>query len=201
MTRHCRLPLLSALAMLASAALIALPVAASAASPKVLLVTRGEEGEGPPATPGEAAHVSNFVRWPALDASCGATDEQATVGKNPSGTVKVSGSGQPLSNSQCFNESPFEFVPGGVTVKSVSVSKAGVVKLTGDLELVLGECTYIAKKLAGTQVFGEDFAETVSGTGKLAARSAKTCAKTTPVEDFIGVADASGFDYVVKLTS
>jgi hypothetical protein len=200
MTRHCRLPLLSACAMLASTALIALPAAASAASPKVLLVTRGEEGEGSPAAQGEAAHVSNFVRWPGQDASCGATEEQATVGKNPSGTVKVSGSGQPLS-SQCFNESPFEFVPGGVTIKSVSVSRAGVVKLTGDLELVIGECTYTAKKLAGTQVFGEDFTETLSGTGKLRGHSAKTCAKTTPVEDFIGVADASGFDYVVKLTS
>src|SRR5258707_14369226 len=200
MTRHCRLPLLSACAMLASTALIALPAAASAASPKVLLVTRGEAGEGPPAVQGEAAHVSNSITWPALNAGCGGTDEQATVGKNPSGTVKVSGSGQPVS-SQCFTESPFEFVPGGITVKSVSVSKAGVVKLTGDLELVLGECTYSAKKLAGTQVFGEDFTEKLSGTGKLAGHSAKTCAKTTPVEDFIGVADASGFDYVVKLTS
>jgi hypothetical protein len=201
MTRHFRLPLLSACALLASTALIVLPAAASAASPKVLLVTRGEEGEGPPAAQGEAAHVSNFVRWPALEAGCGATDEQATVGKNPSGTVKVSGSSQPLSNSQCFNEAHFELVPGGVTVKSVSVSKAGVVKLTGDLEVVLGECTYNAKKLAGTQVFGEDFTEPLSGTGKLAGHSAKTCAKTTPVEDFIGVADAMGFDYVVKLTS
>jgi hypothetical protein len=201
MTRHCRLPLLSACAMLASTALIVLPATASAAGPKVLLVTRGEEGEGPPAVQGEAAHVSNFVRWPALNASCGATDEQATVGKNPSGTVKVSGSDQPLSNSQCFNESPFEFVPGGVTVKSVSVSRAGVVKLAGDLEMVIGGCTYSAKKLTGTQVFGEDFAEAVSGTGKLKGHSAKTCAKTTPVEDFLGVADSSGFDYVVKLTS
>jgi hypothetical protein len=200
MTRHCRLPLLSACAILASTALIALPAAASAASSKVLLVTRGEEGEGPPAAQGEAAHVSNFISWPAQNAGCGGTDEQATVGKNPSGTVKVSGSGQPAS-SQCFNESAFELMPGGVTVKSVSVSKAGVVKLMGDLELVAGECTYSAKKLAGTQVFGEEFTEKLSGTGKLAPHSAKSCAKTTPVEDFIGVADASGFDYVVKLTS
>jgi hypothetical protein len=200
MTRR-RLSFLSASTVLAASAAFALPVApASAASAKVLLVTRGEEGEGPPAVQGEKAHVSNFVRWPAQQADCGGTDEQATVGKNPSGTVKVSGSAQPAS-SQCFSETAFELIPGAITIKSVSVSKTGAVKLSGDLELVAGECTYRATKLTGTQEFGEEFTETLSGTGKLAGHSAKTCAKTTPVEDLIGVADASGFNYVVKLTS
>jgi hypothetical protein len=190
--------------LIASAALFALPVvSASAAGTKVLLVTRGEEGAGPPAVQGERAHVTNYLRWPALGTICGGSDEMATVGKNPSPTVKVTGSDAP-SGATCFLESDFELEPGNITVKSISITKAGVVSLTGKLEVTAGgECTYRATKLTGEQGFApeEEWSGTLRGTGKRVAPSAKTCAKTTPVEDGIGVANAEGYNYIVKLTS
>jgi hypothetical protein len=198
----CRLTFATACAALATIASFALSAApASAAGTKVLLLTRTEEGTGPAAAPGEAAHVTNYVKWTALHTLCGATEEQATLGKNPSGTVKATGTGQPLENSQCFDESNFETVQGSVAVKSASAAKTGAVKLTGVLEMKVGECSYRATKLNGTQTFGEEFTETLTGTGKLFAHSAKSCAKTTPVEDMIGVSDAAGFNYTVELTS
>jgi hypothetical protein len=202
MTRHCRLPLLSACAMLASTALIALPAGASAASSKVLLVTRGEGGEGPPAVAGERAHITQYVKWPVLQDLCGGADESATVGKNPSGTVKVAGSDTSIG-AVCFNEPAAAEATGSVTVKSASVSKTGVATLTGVFQIAGEGCTYRATKLAGTQVFGEEqeWAEWLTGTAKRVSPSLKTCAKTTPIEDFIGVANAEGYNYVVKLTS
>jgi hypothetical protein len=197
-----RLPFATACAALAAIASFALPVMpASAAGVKVLLLTRNEEGTGPAAAPGEAAHVTNFVQWPGLQALCGAAEEHASVGKNPSGTVKVTGTDQPLENNECLSETSFETVPGSIALKSASVSKTGAVKLTADLEITVGECAYRAKMLTGTQTFGEEFAETLTGTGKLLAHSAKSCAKTTPVDDSIGVANAAGYNYVVELTS
>lgn len=115
--------------------LLALPAApASAASPKVLLVTRNEEGNGPPAAQGEPALVNNFINWPAAQAECGGTDEGATVGENPAATVKVSGSDAPV-DARCLSETAPELVPGSITIKSVSVAKSGAVKLTGKLEV------------------------------------------------------------------
>lgn len=196
-----RLPFATVCAALATIASLALPAApASAAGAKVLLLTRGEEGTGPAAAPGEAAHVTNYVKWTGLQTLCGAAEEQATVGKNPSGTVRVTGTDQPLENNECFNESNFETAQGSIAVKSASATKTGAVKLTADLEVKVGECSYRARKLTGTQTFGEEFTETVTGTGKLFAHSAKSCAKTTPVEDLIGIADASGYNYAVELT-
>jgi hypothetical protein len=191
-----------ACALLAAGALIALPATpASAASQKVLLLTRGEEGEGPPAVQGEAAHITQFVKWPVLQDGCGGADEGATVGKNPAGTVKVTGSDLSIG-AQCFSETGTTEPTGGVTVKSASVSKTGAVKLTGDFEISDGGCSYRATKLTGTQVFGaeEEWTETLTGTGRRVSPSLKACAKTTSVEDLIGVANAAGFNYVVKLS-
>jgi hypothetical protein len=196
------LPFPPACALLAAGALIALPTApASAASQKVLLVTRGEEGEGPPAVQGEAAHITQYVKWPVLQDGCGGADEAATVGKNPSGTVKVTGSDMSIG-AQCISESGLTEPTGSVTVKSASVSKTGAVKLTGDFEISDEGCTYRATKLTGTQVFGteQEWTETLIGTGKRVSPSLKACAKTTSVEDLIGVANAAGYNYVVKLT-
>jgi hypothetical protein len=201
MTRRL-LPFPSACALLAAGALIALPAApASAAMQKVLLVTRGEEGEGPPAVQGEVAHITQYVRWPALQDGCGGADEGATVGKNPSGTVKVTGSDMSIG-AQCFSEAGLAEPTGGVTIKSASVSKMGAVKLTGDFEISGEGCTYRATKLTGTQIFGaeEEWTETLTGTGKRVSPSLKACAKTTSVEDLIGVANAAGYNYVVRLT-
>ena len=202
MARHpVSLPFLAALA--AAVALLALTAGpALAAGPKVLLVTRGEEGEGPPAATGEAAHITNFVKWPGLQAACGGADEHATVGKNPSGTVKVAGSDTSIA-PYCFSEGGPSEPTGDVTIKSVSVASTGAVKLTGTLTISDGVCSYRATKLTGTQAFGEEqeWTETLSGTGTRVAPSAKACAKTTDVEDVIGVADAAGYNYVVRLTS
>jgi hypothetical protein len=202
MTRR-RLPFAFACAVLAAAALAAIPAAsASAAGQKVLLVTRGEGGEGPPAVSGEPAHITQFVKWPALQDVCGGADESASVGKNPSATVKVAGSDTSIG-AFCFNEPGTTEMTGSVTIKTASVSKAGVAKLTGAFEVAGGGCTYLATKLAGTQVSGEEqeWAEWLTGTAKRVSPSLKTCAKTTPIEDFIGVANAEGYNYVVKLTS
>ena len=202
MTRRRFSPFPSACALLAAGALTVLPAApASATSQKVLLVTRGEEGEGPPAAQGEAAHITQFVRWAALQDGCGGVDEGATVGKNPSATVKVTGSDVSIG-TQCFSETGPTEPTGGITIKSASVSKTGAVKLTGDLQISGEGCTYRATKLTGTQVFGaeEEWTETLTGTGKRISPSLKACAKTTSVEDLIGVANAAGYNYVVKLT-
>ncbi len=198
--RRLQLPFICSL--LAAGAAIAVPVApASAASAKVLLITRGEEGEGPPAAQGETAHITQFVHWPVLQDGCGGADEHATVGKNPAGTVKVSGSDTSIAPF-CFSEVGAETSTGDVAIKSVSVSKLGAVKLTGTLTMSNGECSYRASKLTGTQTFGEEneFTENLTGTGKRIAPSAKACAKTTPVEDEIGVANAEGYNYVPELT-
>jgi hypothetical protein len=200
---HRRLPSFSsACALLAAGALFALPVApASAASQKVLLVTRGEEGEGPPAVQGEAAHITQYLKWPVLDDGCGGVDEGATVGKNPSGTGKVAGSDTSIG-AQCFSETSLTEPTGEVTIKSASVAKTGAVKLIGDFEISGEGCTYRATTLTGTQVFGaeQEWTETLTGTGKRISPSLKACAKTTSVEDFIGVANAAGYNYVVRLT-
>lgn len=199
----CRRPSLAcACASLAAIAVIALPaVPASAASPKVLLLTRNEEGNGPPAAQGEPAFVNNFVKWPAEQADCGGTDEGATVGKNPSGTVKVSGSDAPIG-TYCFGEGAPEMPPGSITVKSVSLAKSGAVTLTGKLEVTADGCTYRATKLTGTQLFGEEeeFYDTLSGTAKLRPHSASTCAETTAVEDVASVANTADYNYTVELT-
>jgi hypothetical protein len=202
MTHRRLLPFSSACTLLVTGALFALPAApASAASQKVLLLTRGEEGEGPPAVQGEAAHITQYVKWPVLEDGCGGADEGATVGKNPSGTVKVTGSGTSIGAS-CFSETGPTEPTGSITIKSVSVSKTGTVKLTGDFEISGEGCSYRATKLTGTQVFGaeQEWTETLTGTGKRVSPSLKACAKTTSVEDFIGVANAAGYNYVVKLT-
>jgi hypothetical protein len=196
------LPFPTASALLAAGALIALPAApASAASQKVLLVTRGEEGEGPPAVQGEAAHITQYVKWPALQGGCGGADEGAVVGKNPAGTVKVTGSDMSIG-AQCFSETGLTELTGSVTVKRASVSKTGAVKLIGVFEISGEGCTYRATKFIGTQVFGaeQEWTETLTGAGKRVSPSLKTCAQTTPVEDLIGVANAAGYNYVVKLT-
>lgn len=202
MTHRRLLPFSSACVLIAAGALIALPVVpASAASQKVLLVTRGEEGEGPAAAQGEAAHITQYVKWSALQDGCGGADEGATVGKNPSGTVKVTGSDTSIGAS-CFSEDGPTEPTGSVTIKSASVSKTGAVKLAGDFEISGEGCTYRATKLTGTQVFGaeQEWTETLTGTGKRVSPSLKACAKTTPVEDLVGVANAAGYNYVVKLT-
>jgi len=202
MTRRRLLPFSSACALLMASTLIARPATpASAASQKVLLVTRGEEGEGPAAVQGEAAHITQFVKWSLLQDGCGGADEGATVGKNPSGTVKVTGSDTSIGAS-CFSETGPTEPTGSVSIKSASVSKTGAVKLTGDFEISGEGCTYRATKLTGTQVFGveQEWTETLSGTGKRVSPSLKTCPKTTSVEDLIGVANAAGYNYVVKLT-
>ena len=203
MVRRRLLPLSSACALLAAGVLAALPATpASAASAKVLLVTRGEEGEGPPAVQGEAAHITQFVRWPVLQDGCGGADEGAMIGKNPSGTVKATGSDASIG-AFCFSETGITEPAGSVTVKTASVSKTGAVKLTGVFEIAGEGCTYRATKLLGTQSFGEEaeWTETLTGTGKRVSPSLKACAKTTPVEDIIGVANAAGYNYVVKLTT
>jgi hypothetical protein len=202
MTYRRRLPFPSGWALLAAGALIALPAApASAASQKVLLVTRGEEGEGPPAVQGETAHITQYVTLPALGDGCGGADEGATVGKNPSGTVKVTGSATSIG-AQCFSGTGSTEPTGSISIKSASVSKMGAVKLIGEFEISDQGCTYRATKLTGTQIFGEEeeWTETLTGTGKRVAPSLKACATTTPVEDLIGVANAAGYNYVVKLT-
>jgi hypothetical protein len=202
MTHRRRSPFLSACALLVAGVLIALSAApASAASQKVLLVTRAEEGEGPPAVQGEAAHITQYVKWPVLEDACGGADEGATVGKNPSGTVKVTGSDMSIGAS-CFSETGLTEPSGSVTIKSASVSNTGAVKLTGSFEISGEGCTYRATKLTGTQVFGaeQEWTETLTGTGKRVSPSLKACAKTTSVEDLIGVANAAGYNYVVKLT-
>jgi hypothetical protein len=202
MTHRRLLPFPAACALLVAGALIVLPAApASAASQKVLLVTRGEEGEGPPAVQGEAAHITQYVKWPVLEDGCGGADEGATVGKNPSGTVKVTGSDMSIG-PQCFSETGMTEPTGGITIKSASVSKTGAVKLIGDFEISGEGCTYRATKLTGTQVFGaeDEWTETLTGTGRRVLPSLKTCATTTSVEDLIGVANAAGYNYVVKLT-
>jgi hypothetical protein len=196
-----RVPLLILVALTATTLIGLCAGSAGAASTKVLLVTRGEEGEGPPAAQGEMAHITNFVRWPAQAAVCGGTDEAGKVGKNPSPTVKVAGSEAPVPAS-CFSESSFEALPGAITIKSVSLARSGAVKLMGRFEVTAGECSYRATKLTGILTFEEEqqFTDTLSGTAKLAPRSPKTCAKTAPVEDIVGVANAAGYNYLVRLT-
>ncbi len=185
-----------------AAAMFALPSAsASAAGAKVLVLTRSDEGTGPPAKQGEPAHVSNFVSWPGLESTCGGTDEGGTLGKNPSGTVKVSGSEAPVG--VCFSDAEFKLEPGSIAIKRFSVAKTGAVKLTGRLEVTVGECSYRATKLVGTQTFGEEqeWLDSVTGTAKRVAPSAKSCAKSTPVEDAAAAADGEGFNYIAELTS
>ena len=79
MTRSRRLSLLSLAVLVAACALaVAFAGPASASGSKVLLVTRTEEGEGPPAVAGEPAHISNFIAG--ASNLCGVTDEGGTVG-------------------------------------------------------------------------------------------------------------------------
>src|ERR1700733_9096957 len=126
------LPFPSACALLAAGALVALPAApASAASQKVLLVTRDQQGEGPPAVQGEAAHGTQYVKWPVLEVGCGGVEEGATFGKNPSGTVKVTGSNTSIGAS-CFSETGLTEPIGSVTIKGGALSKTGAVKMIAD---------------------------------------------------------------------
>ena len=200
MSRRC----LTLLFLAGVLAVTALPAAsAAAASPKVLLVTRGEEGEGPPATPGEAAHITNFIEWNEATDGCGGTDESSIVGANPAPTVKVSGSDMPLANLQCFNSGSGPEPTGSVTIKSVSLAKSGRITLTGHLELQT-DCHYRASKLTGTQTFGgeEEVFDQLSGIGKLVKKgSVPGCPATVTVQDFMGVADAAGFNYLARLIS
>lgn len=187
----------------AVASLVLLPAApASAASSKVLLVTRSETGNGPPAATGEAAHITNFVKWEALGTICGVTDEGAKVGKNPSGTVKVGGSGSALEMG-CFNLGKGEPAGGSVTIKSLSVSKTGAVTMHARVEVETGGCHYFATKLTGTQTFGENeqLVDELTGTAKLIKKgSLLSCAPTTLVNDQAAAADTAGYNYVVELT-
>jgi hypothetical protein len=201
-TRCRRVSILSFAVLVAACALAVLFAGpASAAGTKVLLTTRNEEGAGPPAVAGEPAHISNFVAG--ASNLCGVTDEGATVGKNPSATVKVSGGNDALP-LVCFNLEGGAAATGTITIKSVSLSKTGAVTLHGRLELQAGECRFRATKLTGTQNFGpeEQFTDFLSGPAKLVkGRSAKTCPPGEEFSDTIGVADAAGFNYLVSLTS
>lgn len=202
MTR--RLSFLSLAAMLAATAVFVLQAgSASAAGSKVLLVTRSETGNGPPAATGEPAHITNFVKWEALGTICGGTDEGAHVGKNPAGKVKIAGSGSPVETG-CFNLGKGEPAGGGVTIKNLSVSKTGAVTLHGRIEVESEGCRYFATKLTGTQKFGENeqFVDELAGTAKLIKKgSLLTCAPTTLVNDEAAGADSAGYNYVVELTS
>jgi len=198
------LSFLSLAAILAATTVFVLQAGpASAAGSKVLLVTRNETGNGPPAATGEPAHITNFVKWEALGTICGVADEGAKVGKNPAGTVKVSGSDSPIEMG-CFNLGKGEPAGGSITIKTLSVSKTGTVMLHGRIEVETEGCHYFATKLTGTQKFGENeqFFDALSGTAKLVKKgSLLTCAPTTPVVDEAAAADSAGFNYVVELTS
>ncbi len=197
-----RLMLLFSLGLIVA---VLVPVASvAAAAPKVLLVTRGEEGEGPPAATGEPSHVTTFMLWDGGTEGCGGADEAAVLGTNPAPTVKVTGSNVPLGNVGCFGASE---ASGSIAIKSVSLSKKGVVTMLGRFEIQTS-CHYRATKLTGTYNFAasgegeEQFIDQVSGIGKLVKKgSGPECAATTSVEGSVAATDAAGYNYLARLTS
>ena len=175
------------------ATLAVLPAAqAQAAGSKVLLTQEiGDE----PATQGEVSAFSGSVGFAAIE--CLGTDEHGTMGKNPSGNVKIAGSNVPETAIFCTGENPKD----AVTIKSMTISKSGLVTLK--LEAIVqtdAGCTYRLTKLQGTvEAGGQTSSAELFGTAHLkGSESPKTCAKTAPAHGREGVSNASFENYTVN---
>jgi hypothetical protein len=112
-------------------------------------------GGGAVAMKNESAYIEMLFTFFG-HAECSARDNLASVGKNPSKTVKVTGSNKPLASTRCENE--VGTANGGVRVASVSVTSTGKVsaKLGMAVELSTG-CKYELKKMSGTIASGGIF--------------------------------------------
>jgi hypothetical protein len=179
---------------LCAALLLAAVTGVAQAAPKKVLLTH--EG-GKPATQGEVSKFSGRVAIAGVQ--CFGTDQNGSMGPNPSGTVIVSGSNTPETEIACLGEGTAK---GSLTVKSAKFSKKGLV--TWDIDALLQQpsgCTYVVKKMSGTINSGEQSANAaLTGTGKLrkAMSPRGACAGTVPAEGFVGVSDANFENYVVS---
>jgi hypothetical protein len=179
------------------AALAALPAAQAQgvvkAASKVLLTQ--EEG-GAAATPGEVSKFSGGVVIAGVE--CFGTEQNGVMGKNPSGTVKVTGSATPETEIGCSGGD--ESFKGIVAIKSMTISKTGAeaLNLIATARTVAG-CTYRLTKLTGTQESGAQTSTTaLVGTARLrGSESPKTCAKTAEAKGLQGVSNANFENYTV----
>jgi hypothetical protein len=153
-----------------------------------------QQSDGAPALKGEVSKFSGQVLVAGIE--CLGTDENGVMGKNPSGTVKVSASNMPETEISCSSGTG-----NSVALKNMTISKTGAVtlNLNGIFHADTG-CTYRVTKLTGAlgvanQLSGLE----VAGTAHLRSNesSFKGCAKTTPAHGFEGVSNASFENYDV----
>ena len=180
--------------VVAAAAVIAVAgaTASGAAASKVLL-TNLKTGEA--ALHGEPAEIAINIFFENVG-GCAGVDKGAAIGKNPSGTAKVSGSNNDLAEKFCENQEE-EVTSGGLVLKSVAISNSGSVKvlLTSTIESEQG-CKYEIKKLTAALGAGAGaFEAFFEGTAKIQKHtgSPEACAKATEFDGDLAVAPAGTY--------
>jgi hypothetical protein len=168
------------IAALAAATLAFASITASGAMASQVLLSDEEESHA--GVKGEAAGTEIDIAF-ANVGECFGVDSAGSLGKNPSGTVKVNGSDTDLTDKICSDEQGRQ-VNGGLTLKSVSVNSFGnvTVALGNAIEADNG-CKYEVKKLTGTVVRGAFRVLSLTGLAKIQKKtgSPKSCAKATSV--------------------
>jgi hypothetical protein len=155
-------------------------------------------GGGWVAEEGRGARITTNVAFTSIGASCWGVDDGGTIGKNPSGTLKVAGSGVDESLKYCEN-AHHQIANGGLMINRDQVSKSGkeTLSLSATVEIESG-CKYELSKATGSQPFGGAFEAALAGTAKLQKGVANPpgCAKTSAVEASLSVTDSGDFYYV-----
>jgi hypothetical protein len=174
-----------------AASVVAVLVGVSAGGAMASKVYLTEKGKGVPQ--GEATLIVTYISF-AGAGECEGIDVGGSLGKNPSGKLKVAGSNKGIASLICVNDEA-EVANGGQIVKSVAVAATGQVtlSLSATIEAASG-CKYEVKKLTGTQSFGGPFGESLSGTAKIqkGTGSPKSCPKSTSVTGWSYVQTSTG---------
>ena len=164
---------------------------------------------GKPASEAETSYLFADIRFGAQVTGvgeCEGWDFGAKMGKNPSGTVKISGSDAEVSLKTCIAgvEHSGEPTNGTIAIKSVQVKGSSMSLATVKVSLIAtvetsAKCHYEVKKLEGKASFGEYFKVDVFGTAKLQKKlSPKSCEKTQTVSAALYAKDGNQEDYFVN---
>lgn len=162
----------------ASVVAVCLATSASAASASEVLLTEGGKG----VRQHEGVYIYTELIFAGVG-TCYATDEGGFLGKNPSATLKATGSKLKAAELDCIAEG-LGTTNGTQTVKGVSVAANGAVKasIAATIE-AHNTCKYEIKTLKGVTGFGGPFDVSVSGAAKLekGTENPPSCAKSTSV--------------------
>lgn len=155
---------------------------------------------GKPASQGETSYFFAEIEYGHV-AECEGWDFGGSMGKNPSGTVKISGSDAEVSPKSCIAgvEHAGEPTNGTIAIKTAEVKDSGVkISLLATVE-TSAKCHYEVKKLSGVAPLGEYFFVFLSGTAKLQKKtSPKSCEKTQTVFASLFAKDAHQENYFVN---